>query len=305
MSGGGSAPGPARGTFAHESAIELLLAMVAHASAVTPARVLAIKGRGLSHQGLRPATQVSSDVDVLVSPSDIAPFVATFRSWGWIDRPQGEVGEAVHSISLMHPQWGIDLDVHRFFPGIFQDPQVAFDFLWAGQESFEVAGATVAIPGPVEHALVVLLHAFRGPTVRVNRAAEVERAIGFLRTVPAETVRLAVSRLQCGYALRSIEELRNVMPTDSFGNSTQRLEWRLRSMVPGRTGKMIFQISRATGKERWRLLRAALFLPKEQVLLEHPELRDQESPHTGRIRARRIAALVRSWPRLVRALFSK
>ncbi|MCV7514032.1 nucleotidyltransferase family protein [Micrococcus luteus] len=146
-------------------AIPLAAAAVQEAAAAAGVRALVIKGVTAEVQLLRPAGR-PTDVDVLVAPGDVAPLLHALRGQGWVPRPDdnhlGIFPE--HSVTVMHPQWPCDLDVHHRYPGLdAHAPKRAFDRLWSDHAEVEVAHWPVAAPSRAAHAVILALTSLREP----------------------------------------------------------------------------------------------------------------------------------------------
>ncbi|AOX45504.1 nucleotidyltransferase family protein [Microbacterium sp. BH-3-3-3] len=149
-------------------AVELLTAAINDFARLHGVRVLTIKGRALTEQGLR-AVRDSSDVDVLVDPADFSRLWNILRANGWSDRdkavlvdlpPAGSV-LAPHARTLEHAQWPCHLDLHRYYPGLVKPVQEVFDALWEARGSVRIAHAECVVPSPSDHWLIAAVHAAR------------------------------------------------------------------------------------------------------------------------------------------------
>ncbi|MDQ6897119.1 MAG: 2-nitropropane dioxygenase, partial [Actinomycetota bacterium] len=72
-----------------------------------------------------------------------------------------------HAATLRHIEFGW-ADVHRSFPGLGGDPDVAFHRLWADRGERQIGGFACAVPSLPAQTLVVLLHAARSPGARAG-----------------------------------------------------------------------------------------------------------------------------------------
>jgi hypothetical protein len=125
-------------------------------------RALAIKGPTVALQGLR-APRTSADVDVLVHPTELEPFIDAMVALGW---RRGVTTTAalmmpMHSVNLLHDHWPLGIDVHHYFPGFLADPAQVFDALWQRRASVVLAGVPVPAADPVAQAAIVALHLLR------------------------------------------------------------------------------------------------------------------------------------------------
>jgi hypothetical protein len=95
-----------------------------------------------------PSGRSSSDVDVLVSPKELAAWLATLGEHGWRPMDHFETGSSFeHSQTFHHDVWG-HLDVHRVVPGIALDPAQAFEQLWESRVHAPLAGSAIPVPTP-------------------------------------------------------------------------------------------------------------------------------------------------------------
>ena len=122
--------------------------------------LLHVKGPALDATLSRP-DRASTDADVLVRPAQVRAFTAHLRAHGWdlvTDFASGSAFE--HAANYHHDHWGY-VDVHRVFPGITLDPDEAFELLWSERGSTLIAHRPCPVPGLLDQALVMCLHAAR------------------------------------------------------------------------------------------------------------------------------------------------
>jgi len=124
------------------------------------ADVLHIKGPAVA-QRLRPEGHVSVDADVLVRPAHLVSLQAGLRRHGWQQVTTLRSGGLVeHSTNWCHPELG-QLDLHVRFPGIQVEAGRAFDVLWRGRQTRQIAHRACVVPGEDAQRLVQLLHVAR------------------------------------------------------------------------------------------------------------------------------------------------
>ncbi len=143
-----------------EVRVRLAHARIAHLLDRAGIRALHLKGYA-TEPGVYPDHRRSSDVDLLVHPTDAAAVIALLCSHGW--EPVATFSEGSifqHAATLWHDQLGY-VDVHRLFPGLGPSPEAAFDALWGEHAHLVIAGRPVPVPGPVHQRLVVIVHAAR------------------------------------------------------------------------------------------------------------------------------------------------
>lgn len=104
----------------------------------------------------------STDVDLLVRPSQVQQFKQLLIASGWkviAHFNSGSIFE--HASTLYHPCWGLT-DVHRFFPGLDgRSPQYAFDQLWEQRRYKSIAHYDCAVPSLDDSLLLVVVHGAR------------------------------------------------------------------------------------------------------------------------------------------------
>ena len=153
-------------------AVALLQPGMLSVASAASVRALVIKGQTLADQGLR-SPRASSDVDILVDPREFPRFIRLLADRGWWDRdlnvlsplPDRPVAVAPHSITLVHPRFPVNVDVHRYYPGFLARPTQVFDELWARRSSNQIANLSCAVPDAVDHWLLAMLHVTRSPDI--------------------------------------------------------------------------------------------------------------------------------------------
>ena len=141
-------------------------------------RVLVIKGSSLNHHRLRERL-FHADVDVLVDPDDVEPFLAGMAANGWRAR-MGKYNDYPvrnHSVTLIHDNWPADLDVHRVFPGFLRDASEVFDKLWSRREEMISANQPVEITDFASSVLVLALHSARSKAENPRHAQELAHLV--------------------------------------------------------------------------------------------------------------------------------
>ncbi|MBO0982886.1 nucleotidyltransferase family protein [Rathayibacter sp. SD072] len=220
-----------------DEAVHLAHALAAHLAESQGVRALFIKGPTAHAQGIR-ERRVSSDVDVIVHPLDVDAFVTALTGHGWRVRPERFAPRAypVHSITLFHPRWPCDIDVHDRYPGFFADPERVFDVLWEARESVEIAHRGVTVPSPMAGAIIVALHALKDPLL-ARSASEARGVIALLGSLDEpsrdDLIRL-VERTRSVYPLRTILDAVNIRATDDLTAAERRI-WELRVAGTGRS----------------------------------------------------------------------
>jgi len=151
----------------------LAAALSQHGAQAVGVRSLLIKGQQLTRHRLR-AHRTSSDVDALVDPAGFDRFCEGLARGGWVERPRWRLSDdmTTHSISLLHPEWPCDIDVHRAFPGFLAPPDQVFDALWARRTTMLFAGIECNVPDRASSALILALHSLRSSPDEVRHLNE-------------------------------------------------------------------------------------------------------------------------------------
>lgn len=123
---------------------------------------IVIKGRALAYHRLE-QPKVSADVDVLVRPSDFSKLVEELGKKGWAERPWSDPDGIFpqHSMTLLHQNWPIDIDVHVRFPGCEIPGEDLLEALLSTCEYVAEAGQAVPIPGRLETIVIAAVHLLR------------------------------------------------------------------------------------------------------------------------------------------------
>lgn len=108
----------------------------------------------------------SIDADVLVRPAHVERLIAAMHEHGWRTQYRFEDGSAFeHASTLVHPVLA-PVDVHRRFPGIDADADVAFDRFWEDRHVADLAGVPCAVPSVATQRLLLIIHAARAGRLR-------------------------------------------------------------------------------------------------------------------------------------------
>jgi len=161
------------------------------------ADVLHIKGPAVD-PSLRPEGRASVDADVLVRPAHLKRFLEGLRRRGWhevLGLPSGGLVE--HSANWYHGELG-QVDVHVRFPGIQIEPGRAFDRLWEGRGSQNIAGRASQVPNAEAQRLILLLHAARNLE---SRAADIRVAWTDASETERDSMRSLAGELKADVAL--------------------------------------------------------------------------------------------------------
>lgn len=142
-------------------AIELSAALAFSLADEHGLRAVILKGPPATELGVR-AARPSSDIDLLVAPDDLAQLLEALAELGWCERPTTHDGEhPLHSVTLYHPGWPADIDVHHSYPGLETGPREAFEALWERRRTTTLGGRNVLGLDLTATVLVQALHALR------------------------------------------------------------------------------------------------------------------------------------------------
>ncbi|MBP1326235.1 hypothetical protein JOF28_001467 [Leucobacter exalbidus] len=145
-----------------EEAVPLVTAFAGQLAARHGVRMLVLKGPQAAADGLR-GPRSSYDADLLVDPSQLDLFVEALGRAGWTTRPAPGFPMLLppHSVSLSHPGWSVDIDLHWNWPGFLMLEADAFEILWNRRRRVQLAGAPIDVPSRADAALILALHVLR------------------------------------------------------------------------------------------------------------------------------------------------
>lgn len=266
-------------------------------------RMLAFKGVAATQYGLRPP-RPSADVDVLVDPDRHQDLVDALEERGWIQRPSDPDTATFprHSVSLFHPAWGMDIDVHFRYPGIELTPAETFERLWTQRTTLWCGNQPVQIPGFADAVLIAALHSLRGLWVDKHEK-ELEALIERCRTVDADQL---LDRARALSALATTRPfLERLLPTrPGFDWGEASAEWQLRSRVSEPMHRRAFHWRHANWRERAIQVRLALFPPVDTLIKDSAQTRLAALP-AARAYLRRWRRGLASLPKIVPVLFGR
>ncbi len=288
-----------------EEAGPLVHALVARAAADLGIRVLAIKGPVVAMQGLR-AERTSADVDVLVHPRDLGPFVDGMVALGWRQSAVGASAPVImpkHAVNLLNDLWPVGIDVHHYFPGFLADAGEVFDALWDRHDVVALAGAPVPACDRVGQIAVVALHLLReapdGDSAALADLAARARSLLSANDVAA-LVDLA-HRTDATATLRPFLVSLGV-PSEDLGPAADAgaaALWERRARAAGSAPWLLLLMR--TPKRRWpRTLWHAVMLTDDEIYAMHHVVPGEAS--LVRLRLRRIRRAFKGLPRTVRSL---
>jgi hypothetical protein len=256
-------------------------------------RVLALKGPVLAHHGLRPA-RVSSDADVLVDPDRQEALRLVLEARGWQIRFEREMPHLLerHSVTLLHPGWPVDIDLHWYFPGFHGEPGEVFGVLWEHRVQVELAHRQVTCLDLPASALVAALHCARYPHSRV-RQRELHHVRERLRSAPpgtigevAELARLTRSSTVLADFLTDL----GVAPTGTDLSPEELSRWRRYTETHelGSTGAWLSALSSGRLVDRLRMIGRAVWPSAAELQRMHPDLGPLDAGRRWRLRLVRL-----------------
>lgn len=266
----------------------LLTAAVALVARRTDTRMLAFKGVAAVQYGLRPP-RPSADVDVFVDPDRHQNFVHALEGRGWLQRPSDPDTATFprHSVSLFHPAWNMDIDVHFRYPGIELPPDESFERLWLQRTTLWCGNQPVQIPGFADAILITALHSLRGLWIERHKR-ELDELVSRCRTVDPDQLAARAKALNALATARPfLEQL--VPPRPGYQWGEPSAEWQLRTRISEPMHRRAVHWRRASWPERVSQVRIALFPPVETLI------KDSTQTRLGPLAAAR--AYVRRWGR--------
>lgn len=152
-------------------AVLLGTAFIQHQCRQEQIPVLFLKGPTATVLGARPRGP-STDIDILVRPRDQRRISDLLKSKGWLVRGEDwDEYYSSHSLTMFHPTWPCDIDIHHRFPGIDSNAEAAFHTLYEERSSVPIAGIAIDVPGWAGTICIQALHALRNPRLVKNKAS--------------------------------------------------------------------------------------------------------------------------------------
>lgn len=178
MSTNGPAPATSGDILSTAEGNELSAALLHETVSKLSVQAVLIKGLPLRSQGLRTGHN-SADVDLMVQPGSSEEVVRGLALEGWTVRPSPTSSERIslHSVTLCHPSWPNDIDLHHEFPGLLAGPERAFEVLWEHREQMMVAGFPCWIPDRASSIVIWALHSLRGTHTQPRHAVELAQLV--------------------------------------------------------------------------------------------------------------------------------
>ena len=196
-----------------------------------PAVHPALLSRAGAGEELTDRPRHSMDADVLVRPSQAQALTDRLKEHGWrLKVPFSGGSSFEHAATFTHRVMA-PLDVHRCFPGVGIDDEVAFDILWRARTVQTIGGIDCWVPSLVAQRLILLLNSARGATRHsdvvttweLGSRAERQQVRDLAARLDAEVALAAALGELDGYADRREHDLWQVL---SAGTGTPlRLWW--------------------------------------------------------------------------------
>jgi len=279
-------------SLATSEARDVLAAVVARVAHDAQLDALLIKGPSLAIHGLR-AERAWGDVDVLVRPEQVSRLRRGLTASGWEafnETPDYPLVTLPHAITLIHPRWHTEIDVHTFLPGCYADAATTFEKLWSDRALIDLAHQPVLCTGRIGSALVVALNMARTPTIPRTREETVQWRTAVSTWSEADRTALAALAADCraADALAPLFDEAGV-PSTGRGALTRDEwdDWRLRVRQEAHDGHLwVAAIRRAPA---WRKPGLAI-----RALTYDPSATEQGVPQpTGWSRVRHVARRLR------------
>lgn len=256
-------------------AIDLAHALVAGVAESAGIRALFIKGPVANHHGIR-RHRVSSDVDVLVLPGDVEALRDALLERGWAVRPESFAHRefVTHSLTLLHPAWPCDIDIHRSFPGFLESDEVAFDALWRSRTEIEIASRKIAGTDLPASIVIAALHALRAMFL-ARHSDEFDEALAVVRShidsdgLLAEILLLADATGATTTLGPFLRELGVDTPQRSI-HHRKYLEWQRNTRQLNRAAEWITAALSVPLAARPRFILRAIFPGVNDLLIDHP-----------------------------------
>lgn len=260
-------------------------------------RAIFFKGPTASFQGLRKKS-ISSDVDVLVHPSDGSTLYSALLEDGWRSRPNdSNLPSLKHATTLFHPEWPIDIDLHHFIPGIARSPEGAFEVLWEHRSSVELAHWPITVPARLDHAIILILNALRSPWLQRSQN-EVQQLARLLTDEDLSLMAERIERLGCSSSIAEFSRNhgRGIIPAET---QPAPHAWSLYQHLDQPAVVWFDCIRRAPWKRKPALVLRALFPSKEFLAERDVTLLEANAPALLWARLDRVARFARSAPAVI------
>lgn len=290
-----------RGQNTNRAYISLAIGLVAWICAARGVDAVLVKGAAAELTGLRQPRDLS-DIDIVVRPEELDVFRGELEQRGWALRPFEDRENVFpkHSLSMYHPQWPIDIDVHYQFPGFEADPDLVIDEILKDPLLVQTDNAQLQIPSKLGCAVFQALHDLRSPweSGASEALAELHRQTADINA--AQFIDFA-QRTNSLAALRPFLEQRPDFAASKTVFPEPSAEWTLRTLGEDSASIRIFTLIRVPWRQKPRLAWRAAFPTRTALAARDIALTEQKWNLPG-IHARRFMRFCRALPRTVRAV---
>lgn len=290
-----------RGANANRAYIALALGLVSWIATKRAVDAVVVKGAAAELTGLRPPRDFS-DVDIVVRPAELEVFRDELAERGWLARPFEDDDNVFpkHSISMYHPQWPIDIDVHYRFPGFEADPDSVVDEILKDPLRVESGNRQLLIPSELGCVVFQALHQLRSPWEPGAQETLDELQRRSADIASAEILDFA-RRTNCLAALRPFLERRGdfAMAKELFPEPST--EWRVRTLGEDSASIRIFTLIRAPWPKKPRLAWRAAFPSRTALAARDISLQGPKRKLPG-VYVRRFLRFWTALPRTVRSV---
>lgn len=269
--------------------------------------MLSIKGPAANYYGLR-RDRVSADTDILVDPVDHQRYCELLEQYGWRPYFGRETPSLLpwHARTYTHPSWPCAIDVHRYFPGFFAEPQDVFDELWKGRSVLEVANTKILIPSLPTSAVIAALHAARHPDSprHVEEEAQVvDRLLFHFSDQERRDFYATASSGGAIWVLRHVIARGELGPTIADASVDQMTRWSYQRTYGQESGAVgwLVELQHSRWLPRVQIALRALWVPRRHVPRSDP----MRSPSHREAIAYNAARLQRGAAVAVRFAFRK
>ncbi len=291
-------------TFDLSSGIPLGYAFLSHVAAAHDIRLIVIKGLQLGDQGLREPRQ-STDVDVIIEPDDLLPFVEALSRRGWVRVAGREVPGVLpqHAVTMVHDGWPTAVDIHHYYPGFFADPGTVFEQLWSIRDAQEYAGQQVWGLPRGANAVFVSLHHVRHIASR-RHLRQYRHTLS--QTFSADELTQIDTLTRLGRSCEVLADLRRHLGLPAVADLTpaERRQWRFYQDTneDGSTGAWLAAVLREPLRHRPQMMLRAMWPSADDVRAEYTFT---EGSSVTAFRLRRLMRGARALPGALRSLRSR
>ncbi|MGP9659994.1 nucleotidyltransferase family protein [Arthrobacter sp. AOP36-C1-22] len=285
-------------TLLSQESVLLSGALVARICEDLQIRILFVKGPVAAQMGVR-APGDSGDIDLLVEPGSTQTVVEGLAIRGWqLRSSEDNVAHPIHSVTMFHPRWPTDIDIHFSFPGIEAPAASYFPMLWEHRQVFGIAGRPVFGLDLAGATIIQALHALRASSLPKNTAE-----INHLLQVAPKPAWNQIHRLAADIdALAAMKPyLLATYPEAAWvGFPDVSAEWLQRTEVSAPGVHRLLQLSSAPRKQWPALVFRALFPPRNLLESNNLTLHGASSTEVIKVRILRWASFLRALRRVAR-----